>query len=67
MARVSILSRSGDQGLQGGSLPKVIQQTAECWKPEEMYPTTFDGKRTAFDVFDLPESSRFRSLPSHSS
>jgi hypothetical protein len=35
----------------------VIQQTAERWKPEAMHFTTFDGKRTAFVVFDLPDSS----------
>jgi hypothetical protein len=35
----------------------VIQQAAEKWKPEAMYFTTFNGRRTAIVVFDLPDSS----------
>jgi hypothetical protein len=57
IARISIPVESGNKGIQSGSLPKVMQQTAEQWKPEAMYFTTFDGKRTAFIVFDLPDSS----------
>jgi hypothetical protein len=34
-----------------------MEQTAARWQPEAMYFTTFDGKRTAFVVFDMPESS----------
>jgi hypothetical protein len=49
---------AGNQGIKSGSLPKVMQQTGERWKPEAMYFTTFDGKRTAFIVFDLPDSSQ---------
>lgn len=57
MARISIPVESGNSGIQSGSLPKLMQQTAERWKPEAMYFTTFDGKRTAYIVFDMPESS----------
>ncbi len=48
---------AGNKGIQSGSLPAVMQQTVERWKPEAMYFTTFDGKRTAYIVFDLPDSS----------
>jgi hypothetical protein len=48
---------AGNKGIQTGSLPTVMQHTVERWKPEAMYFTTFDGKRTAYIVFDLPDSS----------
>jgi hypothetical protein len=35
----------------------VLQQLAEQWKPEAMYFTTFDGRRTAFVVFDMADSA----------
>jgi hypothetical protein len=38
-------------------LPAVIQQTAERWRPEGMYFTTFDGRRTAYLVFDMADAS----------
>ncbi len=57
MAKVEIPVESGNQGIKGGVLPKVIQQFAERWKPEAMYFTTFGGLRTAFFVFDMPDSS----------
>ena len=57
MAKVEVPVESGNQGIKSGSLPKVIQQFAERWKPEAMYFTDFDGMRTAFLVFDMPDSS----------
>ena len=47
----------GNQAIKDGTLAAVIQRTAERWKPEAMYFTTFNGERTAFLVFDLPDSS----------
>jgi hypothetical protein len=57
MAKVEIPVGSGNQGIRNGALPKVVQQFADRWKPEAMYFTTFDGQRTAFLVFDMPDSS----------
>ena len=37
-----------------GPWHRVMQQTAERWKPEAAYFTTFDGRRTAFFIFDMP-------------
>lgn len=56
MARVSIPVEAGNKGIRDGSLPKVMQKTAER-KPEAAYFTTFDGRRTAFFIFDMPDAS----------
>ena len=47
----------GNRAVKDGSLGTVIQRAAQRWKPEAMHFTTFDGKRTAFMVFDLPDTS----------
>ncbi len=57
MARISIPVEAGNQGISSGSLPKVVQQAAERWKPEAMYFGTLDGRRNAFVVFDLADTS----------
>ncbi|MGH3276769.1 MAG: hypothetical protein ACRDNZ_20875 [Streptosporangiaceae bacterium] len=48
---------AGNQALRDGRFPATIQHAAERWKPEAMYFTTFDGRRTAFMVFDMKEPS----------
>ena len=48
---------SGNQAIKDGTLGAVMQRASERWKPEAMYFTTFNGERTAFLVFDLPDSS----------
>jgi hypothetical protein len=57
MARVCMPVEAGNKSVREGRLPATIQRTAERWKPEAMYFTTFDGRRTAFMVFDMPESA----------
>jgi len=57
MARISMPVESGNQAIKDGTLGAVMQRAAERWKPEAMYFTTFDGQRTAFMVFDLPDAS----------
>jgi hypothetical protein len=57
MARICVPVESGNKGIQDGTLPRVMQQTAERWNPEAMYFSTFEGRRTAYVVFDLPDSS----------
>jgi hypothetical protein len=57
IARIIIPVEPGNQAVQDGTIGVVIQQAAEQWKPEAMYFTTFDGKRTAIIVFDLPDAS----------
>jgi hypothetical protein len=57
MAKIGIPVEAGNQALKDGALGAAIQRAAERWKPEAMYFTTFDGQRTAFMVFDLPDAS----------
>ena len=57
MAMISVPVEAGNQAIKDGSLGAAMQRAAERWKPEAMYFTTFDGQRTAFMVFDLPEAS----------
>lgn len=57
MARITLPVESGNQAIKDGSLGTLIQRAVERWKPEAMYNTTFDGKRTSFIVFDLPDAS----------
>jgi hypothetical protein len=42
-----------DPRIRDGSLPKVMKQTTQRWEPEAAYFTTFDGRRTAFFIFDI--------------
>jgi hypothetical protein len=54
---VKIPVESGNKAIEDGTLGAAMQRAAERWKPEAMYFTTFDGQRTAFMVFDLPDAS----------
>lgn len=47
----------GNRAIKDGRVGAIMQRAAERWKPEAMYFTTFDGRRTAYMVFDLPDSS----------
>jgi hypothetical protein len=57
MARISMPVEAGNRAIKDGTLGAVVQRTAERWKPEAMYFTTFNGERTAYLVFDLPDAS----------
>ena len=64
MAKVVMPVESGNRGIKDGTMGKLMQTAAERWHPEAMYFTTFDGRRSAYMVFDLPNASdippRFR-------
>lgn len=57
MAKISIPAEAGNQAIKNGAMGRIIQETAERWKPEAMYFTSFDGRRTQFLVFDMPDTS----------
>lgn len=58
MARISIPVEAGNRAAKDGSLVRVIQETVDRWKPESTYLTTFDGRRTAFLVFEMVDQSQ---------
>ncbi len=57
MARVLIPAQAGNRAVSNGTVGKIIQTTAEQWKPEAMYFTASEGKRCAYMIFDMPDSS----------
>ena len=57
MAKISLPVEAANQAIRDHRLGSVMQRAAERWKPEAMYFTTFNGQRTAFMVFDMPDPS----------
>jgi hypothetical protein len=57
MARISMPVDAGNRAISNGTIGKLMQGAADRWRPEAMYFTTFDGRRTAYMVFDLPSAS----------
>jgi hypothetical protein len=57
LARITIPVEAGNRALKDGSLPQLLQQTGERWKPEAMYFAPHAGKRAAYIVMDLPKES----------
>lgn len=57
MAKISTPVEAGNQAVMDGTMGKIMQRAAERWHPEGMYFTTVDGLRTAFMIFDMPDSS----------
>lgn len=57
MARISMPAETANEAIRDGRLPAVFQETERRWQPESMYFTTFDGRRTAFMIFEMPDSS----------
>jgi hypothetical protein len=57
MARIAIPAQAGNRAISDGTIGKIIQTTTERWKPEAMYFTSLGGKRCAYLIFDMPDSS----------
>ena len=57
VAKIAVPVESGNQAVKDGTIARIVQSAAERWKPEAMFFTDFDGVRTAFMLFDLPDSS----------
>lgn len=57
MARITMPTASGSRAVSDGTVGRLMESTAQRWKPEAMYFTTYDARRTAYIVFDLPGAS----------
>jgi GTP-dependent phosphoenolpyruvate carboxykinase len=58
LLKASMDTERSNEAIRNGTLPKMIQEAVEHLKPEAAYFTTDHGKRTAFLVFDMQESSQ---------
>ena len=51
--KVQIPVGAGNEGAKSGVLPQTLKEFAEAAKPEALYFTVADGKRTMFAVIDM--------------
>ena len=57
MAKITVPVESGNRGIKDGLIAKLVQATAERWKPQAMYFGSPEGRRAGFTVFDISEPS----------
>jgi hypothetical protein len=57
MAKICMPTVPANRAISDGTIGKLMQGAADRWRPESMYFTTFDGQRTAYMVFDMPDAS----------
>jgi hypothetical protein len=55
-------TEAANVAIGNGSLAKLMDSTMERFKPEAVYYTTRDGKRTVYVFFDLTEPSRMMEI-----
>lgn len=60
--KASMDTEKANEAIRNGTLGKLVQESLEQIKPEAAYFTTDHGKRTAFLVFDMEDSSRMPSI-----
>ncbi|MEV2211036.1 hypothetical protein AB0H86_05985 [Streptomyces sp. NPDC050997] len=58
LLKASMDTEKANEAIRNGSLGKLIQESVEQIKPEAAYFTADHGKRTAFLVFDMQDSSQ---------
>ncbi|MCT7351247.1 hypothetical protein N4P33_03560 [Streptomyces sp. 15-116A] len=58
MLKASMDTEKANEAIRNGTLPKLIQESVEQIKPEAAYFTSEHGKRTAYLVFDMQDSSQ---------
>lgn len=62
MMKVQIDTVAGNDAIQSGRLPQVMQETLEKLRPEAAYFGPANGHRTAWIVFDMKDPSQLPSL-----
>jgi hypothetical protein len=55
-------TEAANAAIANGSLAKLMDSTVERFRPEAVYYTTRDGKRTVHVFFDLTEPSRMMEI-----
>ncbi|MBI2837534.1 MAG: hypothetical protein HYX75_04425 [Acidobacteria bacterium] len=58
MMTVQIPTEAGNRAIKDGSLPKVMGQFMEAYRPEAAYFITRDGERCAVFVFDMKDGAQ---------
>ncbi|KOU55845.1 hypothetical protein ADK57_43145 [Streptomyces sp. MMG1533] len=58
LLKASMDTEKANEAIRNGTLAKLIQESVEQIKPEAAYFTADHGKRTAFLVFDMQDSSQ---------
>jgi hypothetical protein len=58
LLKASMDTEKANEAVRNGTMGKLIQESLEQIKPEAAYFTSDHGKRTAFLVFDMQESSQ---------
>ncbi|WP_432141163.1 hypothetical protein [Streptomyces sp. bgisy084] len=57
-----IPTETGNEVIQNGSLPKIMETAIAALQPEAAYFTLDGGERTAYFYFDMKESSQMPTL-----
>ncbi|MFF4504700.1 DUF3303 family protein [Streptomyces sp. NPDC001401] len=58
LLKASFDTEKSNEAIRNGTLTKLMQESVEQIKPEAAYFTADHGKRTAFLVFDMQDSSQ---------
>ena len=60
--KVQMEVEAANRAIKDGSLPRIVQAFTEAAKPEGVWFTALDGKRTMIAVFDLPSAAQIPPL-----
>ncbi|MDQ3708576.1 MAG: hypothetical protein M3387_04580 [Actinomycetota bacterium] len=62
MLKARLDTAAATEAIQSGRLPQIMNSTLDKLQPEAAYFGPEDGKRTAFIVFDMTDSSQLPAL-----
>ena len=57
LMRVCMETERANKAISDGTLPKIVKSFTQEYRPEASYFTTWEGRRTAYFVFDLKDAS----------